>query len=57
MIRTHDEIHADRVPLTIVPLIETAPQTALSATETADDPKFCRVVGCHPHRHDTEETR
>ena len=38
MIRTQDEIRADRAPLAIVPVIETVPETALSATETAETP-------------------
>lgn len=32
MIRTQDEIRAERAPLAIVPVIETAPETALSVS-------------------------
>ena len=32
-------------------------QRAEALLRGIDDADFCRAVGCHPHRHDTEETR
>jgi hypothetical protein len=37
MIRTHDEIRADRPPMTIVPLNHDAPPSATICPETAQD--------------------
>jgi hypothetical protein len=45
MIRTLDEIRADRTPLVIVPVIETAPADGLSASVAGRDGQMHTRVG------------